>query len=826
MNIILKNSLKNAFGKPLRTLLVVFSVFVCSLSALLCFDLGSTIDTIIAETYNIISPGELIVTSGRTNTNEEKLESELPACTVLAIASNEETVYVDIEGEYNYVTTESVSILGLDIDKGVEMGVLDPCDLEENECLITSRLAVDLGYETGDTITVHDRAGNEVEITIKGLIPTGKSNYLITRKYSVVVNTDTIETLTCGYTDVKSMYIIDLDDNDTVEEAQEILEDTYPDATVISMVASEQDMQMVNELKAFLYLLFAITFLIVIFVTISIGNRIVAERMSFVGTLRSLGMSAARTGRILLLENVIYAVLGCIPALILYGLIRDPMLGSMFTVTDTSTGEVITDDLPALSMFLVAGVVIGAVVIECLIPLRAILKALHTSIRDIIFDNRDTAYRFSKGLTVTGIVFLAFAVIAFFFRENLIAATLCTVCGVTALALLFPMVLKLVTGLVRSSADKRGDAKWALAGVETISRKSTVSSGVLCATAAAMAMIVMMVTSSLMDAMNLDQYNCDVVCKTTESAKYYSYIDYLNGVTDSEMIYTTASEAVIGDDEKIVTCSYYGLPDGGLKYYSGFSGLPDQIEKGVVWVDNRYAKRAGIAEGDLLTVTIDPDGVFPVKREYTVGGIYELESIEGTKACFFVNIDEYKLIFNDVPYEILICCDDPDSVASLLETYGKGSYSQVDTHQALDEENQMDKKQFNAIMTAVIAVALGMTCIGMITNQLIGFEGRKKECAVLLSTSMTKAQLSGILFREVFLVSVTAAGSGTAIGLLLTKVIAAALENSDTISMPLDVSPVTAVLFFALLVVLFTITVLFPIRSLRKMKISEQIKYE
>jgi len=32
--------------------------------------------------------------------------------------------------------------------------------------------------------------------------------------------------------------------------------------------------------------------------------------------------------------------------------------------------------------------------------------------------------------------------------------------------------------------------------------------------------------------------------------------------------------------------------------------------------------------------------------------------------------------------------------------------------------------------------------------------------------------------------------------------------------------------FFVMLTVVFTLTVLFPIRNLRKMKISEQIKYE
>ena len=82
-----------------------------------------------------------------------------------------------------------------------------------------------------------------------------------------------------------------------------------------------------------------------------------------------------------------------------------------------------------------------------------------------------------------------------------------------------------------------------------------------------------------------------------------------------------------------------------------------------------------------------------------------------------------------------------------LETYGKGSVSSVKTYDESLEELQSSNKKTMAVITAVIAVALGMTAIGMISNLLIGFEGRKKECAVLLSTAMGKGKLSGILLK-------------------------------------------------------------------------------
>ena len=119
-----------------------------------------------------------------------------------------------------------------------------------------------------------------------------------------------------------------------------------------------------------------------------------------------------------------------------------------------------------------------------------------------------------------------------------------------------------------------------------------------------------------------------------------------------------------------------------------------------------------------------------------------------------------------------------------------------------------------------------MTAIGMISNQLLGFEGRKKECAILLATSMNKAKLSGILLKEVLITSITAAGIGTIVGSVLTFVLQAAMNNSEVLVLDVQVDPVKNILFFIMMTVVFTATVLFPIRNLRKMKISEQLKYE
>lgn len=819
MNIVLKNSLKNIFGKPLRTLLVVFAIFVCSFCALLCFDLSESITGILTLFYGSVSRADFIVSSSGSDVST--LPEGFPEADTMTIVGDSEMLYKKIDGEYCYVTTDTLRIMGLDVDEAVDMKFLAPIDLKDDEVFINKAFSDDYGYKVGDKITIHDRADEELEFTIGGILPDDTKNPLITG-YTAIMNLNSSKKVSCGRMSA-DMLLIDLHDNTLLEEAKDMIEDRYPAAVITELYLSESDLALVNEMKSVFYLLFAIAFLLVIFVTASICNRIVSERMSYIGTLRSLGMSTSRTGRILLLENVLYALLGSIPATLLYSVIRNPLLSVMFNGTD-SEGNAVQFDIPAFPVGLVIGVILGSVLIECLIPLRAILKALKTSIRDIIFDNRDTAYRFSKATLVIGIICLVTSVVTFFFRTNMILAILCMLTSVAALAALFPWILKFITALIKKISDKLGRPSMALASVEAISRKSTVGSGVLCATAAAMCVIVYAVSGAMSDNINDIPYDCDVILTASEKDTYYSFIDHMDNVTDTEMVYMSMTEYKLSD-EKVSIGNFFAMPDDGFRYFKGFSDLPEKVEQGTIVLDKKYANRKGIKEGDTITLTFNPEGVVPIDRKFTVAKITSFSASTGMDT-FLMNEDEYKVLCYGSPAWILIKTSDPEGTKAALETYAKGAYSKVETiSEYIADQKQQNSKQL-AIIGAIIIIALGMTAIGMISNQLLGFEGRKKECAVMLSTAMGKGKLSGILFKEVLITSVTASGIGTLVGLLMINVIEKAMASTQSISMSFDVNPLTVFLFFIAMTVVFTGTVLFPIRNLRKMKISEQIKYE
>ena len=824
MNIIVKNLLKNVFCKPFRTLLVVFSIFVCSFCAMLSFDLVTSIKDVIADLYGDLIQGDIIAMVD--DYSAKGLPDGFPEADIMMINSNSEQLYRDIPGEYAYVTSENMTIYGVDVEQAIHMELLDAdVTLEDNETMIGYKLSESYGYSIGDTIVVHDRAEGEHELTIVGIFPKETTNILLSGN-KAMVNMNTADVLSCGRDDVGVLMIDILDDSQT-EDAAKMLEDHYPDGTVVNLSLSDEDMESIDELAAFLYLLFAITFLLVIFVTASICNRIVSERMSFIGTLRSLGMSTGRTGCILLLENVFYAVVGSIPAVVLYALIRTPFFDLIFYAQDAQ-GNPIPYHVRPLSVFLIIGVVLGAAAIECLIPLKSILKALNTSIRDIIFDNRDTEYKYSKFGLVTGLVLLAGTIVSFFFRQSLIGATICLLCTVTALAFLFPWIFKGIVTLIHRAATKKGSSRWMLASIEAMSRKSTVSSGILCVTAAAMSIVVFTFAQSTMDMMGGYNFSSDVIVSCYDKMKAFTFIEKLDGVTDTEAVYERAMYVYFNGNEKEEYAEFYAMPEGGeYKYYEFFKEIPDSLEEGSVLVDDRYAAKKGISIGDTITITYDPEGVVPIEREYKISGLVKIMSFDGVTGTFILTRQEFKEIFRDEIGYFLVKCDDPDYVKNMIETYAIGTgINNVSTLDEYMADFDTGTAQLTTIMAVIIAIAIGMTFIGMASNQLIGFEGRKKECAVMLSTAMGKGKLSGILFLEMMITSFIASLMGTAVGLFLTRVIGAATENSEGIFLVIKADPVKSILFCIFLVLIFAGTVLFPIKNLRKMKISEQLKYE
>ncbi|WP_034450323.1 ABC transporter permease [Butyrivibrio sp. AE2032] len=820
MNILVKNTLRNTFGKPLRTILVIFSIFVCSLSAMLSFDLSDSMKTVLLDDLRSVSTADfqVLVRPGQGT----DMPDGFPEADTFSVYVYGEKIYTDIPGEYNYVKQQNLRVMGIDFEKAAEMEFTDYTEVGLMETVITYRFAVKHDLSEGSRITLHDKAGGPHEFTVVKVLPGDNRNALLSQD-SALVNLESAEILSCG-NDTVGLLMIDIKDNSLAEEAEEMLKEKYGPDSVDNLLVPEEILAMIDNLASILTMVFVITFLLVIFVTYSICERIVSERMSLVGTLRSLGMSSKGTAKLLLLENVFYAVFGSVPAVILYTLIRVPVMSLLLSV-EYEDGSSSVPDIPPVSAVLLVSVILGAVLIECLIPLRAVLKALKTSVRDIIFDNRDTEYKFSKGMIITGIILIAAAAVLFFFRRNLVVSTFCMICAVTGLAFLFPVLFRYFTGLVKKISASKGDAKWNLALTEAVSRKSTVTSGILCATSATMCVIIFAIAMSAINTFSASVNKADVILSCTEKASRYSFVEHIDGVDEVENLYSMMDEVRIGDNGKIRYCTFYGVPEGGYKYYDMFRDLPDTIEDGTVYIHTSMTDVLGLKPGDKVTIEFNTRGLFPIRKEMTVGGTFNTVSANDGKNCFVISQADYIRIYHDNPSQMLIKTAVPEKVAAIINKYTTGDQA-AKTRTEIEEEDRRDSASSIAVFTAVIALAIGMTSIGMVSNQIIGFEGRKKELAVMLSTAMSRKTLSSVLTREILTMSCFASGLGVIVGGIVGMILRSAIAGMDGVYFDLQINPMALLIFWVVMTFLYTLTVLFPVSRMKKMKISEQIKYE
>lgn len=824
MNIILKTTLKNTFGKPLRSILVIFSIFVCTFAALFCFDLAQTEKGLVGYMFSSMS-GEADIMAYSYTAELSALPEGFPESQTLVVRSFGNPVYVDVPDTYYLVTSDTFTIYGVDAHLAASMGYIKDVIPGDMEIVLTDRYMNDFGIEVGDTISVYDKAGDPVELTVVGMARDDVKNLLF-RGYSGAVNNATADILSCGKT-VGGAFMINVLDDTQIDAAEEMLKEKFKSENVQRFALTDDMEDMMNELFGLLFILFAVAFLLVIFITFSICERIVSDRMSYIGTLRSLGMSPRGTAGILLLENVMYALLGSVPGVLLYLAIRGPMMSVLFDVS-TATGMVIELEIPSISKALVIGTILGAIAIECLIPLKAVLKALKMSIRDIIFDNRDTEYKFNRSGIITGCIMTIVALIAALIPGGLFSAAICLIAAVMAVAFLFPVILKAVTNGVFSLSERFGKEKMSLASRESISRKSTVGSGVLCATSVTMCVLVYIIATSMNGMLVSDLYDCDVVVTVAETGmpKHFSFVEHLDGVIETEYIYQKLDYIYLEDVEYEKTAQFFGIPEGGYDMFHALYDLPDVIEDGTIYIEKNWAKNNGYSIGDPLTITFHPSGVFPVREVYTVAGFFKVENYEAMKNNFAISESDFISIYHDEPGYLMVRSDDPEKTRDEIKRYAINYCAESKTVQDIVDDFNEDNAQSERVLGVIIAVAVIMTCIGMISNQIIGFEGRKKECAVMISTSMSRKTLSGILFREMLITSFAASTFGVAVSTLLIVVLKRAFDMAENIYLIIDINPGVILKLWVLMTIVFTLTVLFPIRNLKKMKLSEQLKYE
>ena len=390
MIIFLKHILRNISEKKGRSALIIISLIIATATFVLNLTLPSEIVLKMNSTMrSIYGDSDLLITSHAPIVFDD---IDVPTADVKICGMTEiETLYNDAPALILGVEQNSVETLKLLSDMPV---------LADNEALVSIEDSKEYGICTGDTIEVILN-GEKLNISILGVLD-NKGLLSIESKYPLFVMDQEYVNSLVGYdTGYSDQIYVDVIDDELVREFKTHIADKNE-----LLVESLADVNAIKEQTSFIsniMLMIFIMALVMIFFVISSLNRIImSERMPVTGTFRSTGASRKMINAILLMENVLYGLLGGLIGSI-GGFVVNKYVAEMFIATDTVQ---LSENTSAVDLSVIFAGVLFAVTLEIVVSIGTIVNTSKKSIKNIIFDIPSVRFEYKTINLIIGVVFL------------------------------------------------------------------------------------------------------------------------------------------------------------------------------------------------------------------------------------------------------------------------------------------------------------------------------------------------------------------------------------------------------------------------------------
>ncbi len=840
MGVILKHTLKNMFSKPFRTIMLLLCILICSFAGMMTFDMSNSVRNVLESAFLSMFGDSNVIVSAPNGLENQDFEG-LPAHDRTLFTGNKTTFNVPGNEEYSYFNEKSILIYSADMKNVNEMNLIaSDVDLSDNEVAIPKKLAEELSLKTGDTIEFFDEEKQAHAFTVKSIL-TYKG--MLSEKYNVVMPLSGFcEVFGDDYKYVGAY--VRVHERSEVGEFCRLMEENTQGIETEDLINGEMVQENVNSVTSVFAILFLICLILVIFVTISLSERIMVERMGTVGTLRSLGVSPNATALIVLLENALYGLIGGALGSTLYVLTRDPIFNNVFSLNSGSDIE-LEMNLGTVSIIAWIGVIIGAVVIECLCPIKELLKATRTSIRDLIFDNKETDYKYTMKTLATSILFAVLGIAGLLMvltqvMKGLAIIFITIVLLVVALFLGYPFILRGISKLLEKHFVKKDCPVAAFACVQARTKKASVGISRLFVMAVAMGLTLFVMASSYIRFCENPDADADVVVTgLSEETEVFGYFHDLDSVEEVEFInYSWDTKFVIGEDDikasetansremkELYHSAILVGTEGDFTLYHAIKDLPETIGDDEIYMDKAVAKKLGYKVGDEIPMIMGANKQHALKKTMTLSGYCDSLKFSVGAAVYVVSLNNYNEICQNQPTCAYIRCSDPEGVVNAIKERSGCMINSVLTM----DDYMKEVKEENAGMSTLLYMLIGMgvilTFVAVVSNQIIGFSGRRRECAVLVSTTMSRGKLKKAFFSESLISGIAALVVAVPFAAVLSGLFQNALELIEmNFGMSVDILPTIGFIFGLFL--LFVSTVLMPIKHIRKMKIAEQLKYE
>ncbi len=827
--IICKHIIKNIIDNKLRSILILIVLIITTSTFLINFGLKDSLIDMYTKEYSSFTGDTDIIISSNYPINKDDINSsgidkefEVSAFNTNGIIKEDENI-------------KSISLIGTDLDEFKKLNNIVIADgekskIKDDEVIISQNTADALNVKLGDEINI-TLANEDRKLKVSSIAASTGVFFNEFDNYVFIVNKETVNKYYNLKDTINTVYLGV--NNEKINDDITWLKDNNKNLQVKEAVNTDDINEMVSPISGGLTVALVIVLLMSIYIITSVFNVILIERMSVMGTFRSIGATKLQTNLIIVLEAAINGIFG----------------GALGVALGCFGIRVITDKLNDLKEYGVETIVnykvsnivfafLFAIAVSILSVLISVIKTNKNSTKDIILNTAQTAYKLSKKRVVLGFIMLILSIIVNSWNKyDLLLSILVIIFVILGIILITPFIVGVFSRILEKVLVLfSGEIQ--LSNKNLKNNKLVISSVILTSLMIGLIIMIFSISSSLEAYLTGIQgragYDIFINNLPEQSGEILDKVKDTDGVTDAYNDFlNTINIEYNGEVINAVGVRPLSSENGFFKFFDKeftFDEEDSKIEEKVsggknILLDKYFAYKNNIKVDDTVTL-ISRDDSFD-KVEYKVTGFFD-STVASNKKVALINFDNFKESFSiSEPYQILIKTNkDAKDVRNTIASNLNDNSIKVTTVE--DVINYQKENTFDRIFTIInlfVVFAVIMGFFGMVNNSIISFIKRRKEIAILYSTCMSKIQLSKMIIVENILSFSLATIIGGVLGVALIKLLPNLLGSIGLI-IEVDYSIYELCTLLVKSVILLSLISIFPILKLQKIKVIEELKYE
>lgn len=816
MKIVLKHILRNIKENKGKSFLIILSLAIASALFIINITLPEHIISSLIESIRIENGSSDLEVSNRALFNIEELKT-----------NNEDILYTPVtytEGIYNDIL---ISIGGYDIDISKEMKLLgnDVPNLNKNEVVINDYYAKEYNYHEGDIIKLNIDS-QIYELILVKIVSKKGATYKIEDEPYFIANLETVAEINKTDKNKYNTILIDVKDDTKIDEYNEYLKNNNENIFTYKLVDIDDLNEEISYVSYMMMLITVISIIMIYFVISSLNRIVISERMPVIGTFRSIGATKSRMNSILILENAIYGLIGGVIGSSISTIFVDKLIPLFAYIPNPEA-------ISSISKFPLTSFLIGTIftiVLEVIISLNTILKINKKTIKDIMFETESVRYEINKKHSIIGILLFIISIELNVLNNNynFILSVISIVLFFIGISNIIPLILELISIISSYISRKLNLTSSILASKNISHNKMNVSSCKLIVISLSCAMSILTISSSLDRTFESFKYNNDygiLVSGVTKKAEEYNRLYDIEEIEKIDYLYYYYDLDPTFNGQKFNTNPIILGVNKDEPFIKNLDYNLSLLKENELIIDEVYAKKNNISKGDLITLNL---GFVDFKKDYKVVGYMNSVDFNTSRNCILINRDTFVKNITNIPVRINIKTKEGTDLIKLKDNIEKKldeNNINIMTYEEYVAIQAESTSETMSLVYAIVGMAIILSFVGVINNQIIGFLKRKKELAILNSTCMSKNQIARLLISETLITNFTSCLISLVVGFLMTNILSKALE-SMSLFIEMNFNFILSMKFIAIVFIILLITLIVPIKRLINMQVIDEIKYE